>query len=164
MRNIIFLLLTALLFSFIAGCNVVEETTAGTGVRPEKVFEDIWVVQEKDTQIEITADEVSLKASCSVKYEGTSAAQDVSIIIKSPLTADIIEDDLAQVYDTVNPGDVLEYTLDYQDPDFRGKVPLGSNDNNLIEDFENNSYLEVNWKEDGEDFNVKIFNWDKDNH
>jgi hypothetical protein len=162
MRKIVLLLLTALLFSFITGCAAVEETIAGE--RPEKIYEDIWVVQEKNTQMEIIAEEATLVASGSINYIGTSPVQDVSIIIKSPLVADIIADDQAQKYDTVNTGDLLEYVLDCHSSDFRKKVPLGTNDNNLIEDFKNNSYFEVSWKENGETYNVKFFNWDNDRH
>jgi hypothetical protein len=164
MRNTVLLLLTALLFLLVTGCAVGEEAeaVASTSERPDKVLEDIWIVQEKNTEIEIISEKTVLKASGLLKYQGENVARDVSIAIKSPLTSAFLGDDPVQYYGTVSPGDDLVYTLDCSHLGFRKKVPLGSSDRNLMEDFLHNSYLEVVWKDCGAPHQVQFYNWDDD--
>jgi len=158
MRKILLLLLITFLF-LSTGCSVEEGKEVMVGLRPDKYWEGIWKVEEKESHLELTPDHAVIEAFCLVKYLGEKPAEDVSIVIRSPLTYRLIVDDLATEYGTVQPGEEFEYHLNYEDASWRKKLPLGVFEEKLKDDFFVNSYVEIAWRYGEEEYNIHFYDW-----
>lgn len=152
----ILLLVFAVSFS---GCDVVEEEEAVASYRPDRKWAEVWVIDQRETDIEIEPDRAFLEGKAKITYQGDQEVQEVSVIIRSPLTYDFIEEEEMWLYGTVYPGDRLEYELDFECPDWRDKVPIGVTEERLKEDFLTNAYVGVRWTQDGERYNIRFFDW-----
>lgn len=143
------------------GCAVVEEREALASMRPDKYWENVWVIEKKKTHLEILPDKAVLETNCFISYEGERPAEDVTVIIRSPLTYDFIEDHLAENYGTVYPGDKIEYHLHHEFPHWRERIPVGVFEEKLIDDFTINAYVGISWKYGEEEFSIQFYDWKK---
>ncbi len=158
------LLLTALCLLLMGtGCAVVEEQEALAGVRPDLYWKNIWVIEERVNNIEVVGEYpdtiVKIEVYGRIRYEGEEPAQRVSVIIRSPLSFDFIADHRASNYGTVQPGEVLEYHLIQNYPEWREKVPIGVYKEHIIDDFKGNSYINISWVQDDVEHNEHFFEW-----
>jgi hypothetical protein len=142
-----------------AGCSVEEEKEVMAGLRPDQYWKGVWEVEERESHIELTPDHAVIDAFCLVKYLGEEPAEDVRIVIRSPLAYRLIEDDLAADYGTVKPGQELEYHLYHEDPSWRKKVPVGVFEVKLVDDFFVNAYVDISWKYGEEKYNIHFYDW-----
>lgn len=163
MRKILLIILMAVLF-FSTGCSVEEGEEVMAGFRPDKYWEGAWKVEEKESHLELASNGAVAEAFCRIKYLGEKPAEDVRIIIKSPLTYRLIEDDLAAVFDTVQPGEEIEYHLNHEDASWQEKVTVGVFEDKLKDDFSVNSYVEVTWRYADEQYHVQFFDWGDMHH
>ena len=86
----------------------------------------------------------------------------MQIIIRSPLTGKLIGDYPAESYGTINPGEEIEYRLFQECPALQEALSAGTSERNIVEDFTMNSYLDITWKYDGQEYNVKLFDWSQE--
>jgi hypothetical protein len=158
MRKLLLLILIAFLF-FTTGCRMEEQKEVMAGLRPDKYWKEVWKVEEKETQLELTSGQAVVEAFCRVKYLGEKPAEDVWIMIGSPLTRTLIEDAPAVEYETIQPGEEVEYRLKHEVDSWQEKVPVGVSEQKLKEDFLINSYVQVGWKYGEEEYSIDFYDW-----
>lgn len=159
MQKPLLLLLCLLLFIFSAGCTVVDATEVTADLRPDKYWEGVWDVEERNGQIEFSGGKVLIEADSIIQYLGEKSAQDVKIVIRSPLTCDLIDDSFVTDYGTVEKGQKLEYSLCMEDPNWSDGVPIGVFEDKLKDDFLINYFVDITWKYDNEEYNVRFYDW-----
>ena len=162
MSRIIFIILMAILFVS-TGCSMEEEEVMA-GFRPDKYWEGIWKVEEKESHLEISPQGAAIEAFCRIRYIGDKPAENVRVIIKSPLTYMLIDDSLAAEYDLVQPGQEVEFHLKHEVASWQEKVTVGVFEDKLKDDFSFNSYVEVNWSDSREQYHVQFFDWGDMHH
>ncbi|NMB40809.1 MAG: hypothetical protein GX996_02610 [Firmicutes bacterium] len=157
MRKTLLLILTVILLLSV-GC-IKEEQEVMAGLRPDKFWEGSWIIEERESRLEYTDADVTMEASCLVKYSGEKPAEDVRIIIKSPLTQKLIADDLAKEFGTVQPAEGVEYRLSHKCTSWKEKVSPGMHGGQLVEDFSLNSFVEITWKYGEDEYSVAFYDW-----
>lgn len=159
------LLLSALsLLIMGTGCDIVEERELIAGMRPDRYWEEVWLVEEREIQIKVVEEDpdyvVEMEVYGRIRYEGEQPVERVSVIIRSPLTFDFIADHRTAIYGTVQPGDVLEYLMIQDYPEWRERVPIGVYKEHIIDDFQENAYINISWEKDGEIHDEHFFEWE----
>lgn len=162
MRRIIFIILMAILFVS-TGCSVEEEEVMA-GFRPDKYWEGIWKVEEKESHLEISPQGAAIEAFCRIRYLGDEPVENVKVIMKSPLTYMLIDDSLAAEYGLVQHGEEIEFHLKHEVVSWQEKVAVGVFEDKLKEDFSVNSYVEVNWSDSRGQNQVQFFDWRDAHH
>ena len=158
------LLLLLLIISFVfasSGCSVSEETMAD--FRPHSNWDGSWKIEKRESHIELTSDQAVLHASSVIRYTGEDPAEDVRIMMSSPLTDNLLDKDgeLSTSYGTVEPGDELEYNFNHEGS-WREKTPIAVFPEKLVDDYTYNSYISIAWKYDDQEYSLKFFDWSKD--
>ena len=100
-----------------------------------------------------------LKAYCLLAYQGEGPAEDVQIMMRSPLSENLTGDDPAQNFGTTHPGEEIEYSTVLTYPDWQEALTAGCSAENLVEDFMMNCYVDVAWHSGGQGYNVQFYNW-----
>jgi hypothetical protein len=159
------LLLLLLVLSFIvasSGCNVVEEREAIADFRPDRYWEEAWKIEKRESHIELTPDHAVLDSSSIIRYTGEEPADDVRIIMSSPLTYSWLDMDKEHIvsYGTVKPGEELEYQIFHEGP-WREKTPVAVFAEKLVDDYTYNSYIRISWKYGDQDYSFRFFDWSK---
>ena len=157
MRKTLLLVLIAFLL-FYAGCSGVGQEVIA-GVRPEKHWEGTWKIEGLESRVEFIDGQAVVEGFCLIKYRGEKPAEDVRIIINSPLMQNVITGELATEFGTIQPGDEFEYHLNYKSASWQENVPVGLSEDKLGDDFFLNSYVEVAWKYDPDEFDVVFYDW-----
>ncbi|MEW5919696.1 MAG: hypothetical protein AB1796_01850 [Bacillota bacterium] len=164
MKRVLLFLLTAALLLSSSGCTVVEETHAFAESFPDKHWEKVWVIKERETAIAMDEEQVVLEGHCLIHYVGEEPAHDVSIIIRSPLTYGFIDDQMTRHYGTVNPGDKLEYKLHAEYAGWQDKVPVYIFADKIKDDYLGNFYVGISWRYGDYTYNKKFFDWSGEKH
>lgn len=159
MQKPLLLLLVLSLFIFSTGCTVVDATEVTADLRPDKYWEGVWGIEERSAQIEFSGDKVLIEADSVIQYLGEKSAQDVQIVIRSPLTCGLIDDSFVIDYGSVEKGEKLEYSLSIENSNWSDGVPIGVSEDKLKEDFLINYYVDITWKYDNEEHNVRFYDW-----
>jgi len=159
------LLLLLLIISFLfasSGCTVLEEREAMADYRPDRYWANSWEILERESHIELTPDQAVLNSSCLIRYTGQEPAEDVRIIMSSPLTDNLLDKDkeLATSYGTVKPGEELEYEI-FHEGSWREKTPVAVFAEKLVDDYTYNSYVRIAWKYGDEEYSFRFFDWSK---
>ncbi|MDO9535412.1 MAG: hypothetical protein Q7J85_08795 [Bacillota bacterium] len=160
------LLLLLLIISFVfasSGCSVLEEREAMADFRPDRYWENSWKIEKRESHIELTPDQAVLEASSVIRYTGEEPAEDVRIIMSSPLTDNLLDKDgeLATSYGTVKPGEVLEYNFRHEGS-WREKTPIAVFAEKLVDDYTYNSYIRIAWKYGDQEYSLRFFDWSSD--
>jgi len=164
MQKMLLFLSMVLLLAFSAGCTITEEKEVMAGARSERYWEKVWEVSHRESHVEITPENAVFEASCRVKYRGGEPAEDVKIIIRSPLTYVFIEEHHFKEYGTVKPGEELQYHLYVECPSWRDKMPVGVFEEKLVDDFTLNSHVAISWKYGAEEFAAEFYDWESTGH
>lgn len=159
MKKIVLALLALILAVAASGCAVVEEKEVVASYRPDRKWEEVWVIRERETDIEVRPEKAVLEGRTLIHYRGEEEAKEVSVIMRSPLAYDFIEEEEAWLYGTVYPGDFLEYEISFECPYWKERVPIGVTEERLKDDFLHNAYVGVRWTQDGENYNMRFFEW-----
>ncbi|NMB34895.1 MAG: hypothetical protein GX989_01255 [Firmicutes bacterium] len=176
MRKVSLYLVSFLVFLLLLGlCGCVEEggnahqTSAEpglepvegelTGLRPEKHWEGTWKIKEKESTLETDGDQIILDAYCLIEYEGKDPATDVQVSIQSPLSEGLIGDSSVENFGSVNPGEVIEYRVSLTYPFWQETLSAGCSEDNFIEDYTMNSYVELSWSSGSRRHGVQFFDW-----
>ncbi len=163
MKKWILLMLAAGLLFLGSGCAVVEKAEVLASIRPDLYWKDYWIIEEQLNQIEVLDETgesvVKIDIYGRIRYAGEQPVDNVSVIIRSPLTFDFIEDHQAVHYGTVQPGEVLEYRLLQDYPEWQERVPIGVYKEHIIDDFKGNAYVQISWEKEGESFEERFFSW-----
>lgn len=155
-KTLLFILIAFLFLS--TGCiGAGQEVMAG--VQPDKYWKDTWVIERLDSQLEVTGDQVLVEAFSPIKYRGDKPAEDVKIIVKSPLLQNLITDALATEFGAIQPGEEIEYRLKNNVDSWREKVPVGVSAEKLQDDFSLNSFVQVTWKYGAEEYSIVFYDW-----
>lgn len=162
MKKALLLIVAAVFIMSNAGCAVVEEREALADSFPDKYWEDVWVITERESDIMIDDERALMEAYCQVEYQGEEPAEDVKIIIRSPLTYDFISEESAQRYGTVEPGEKLEYHLQTEYQDWDENVPVYVFAEKISDDFRENYYVGISWRYGEEEFSKQFFDWSKE--
>ncbi len=134
------------------------------GLRPEKYWEEVWKIRNKESNVEMEDGQVYLKASCLLQYQGEKPVEDVQVMILSPLSERLVCLDSAQNYGTISPGEEIEYYLSQPCPcpAWQETPVVGCSEKNFIDDFTLNSYVDITWSYEGQQHNVKFFDWSEE--
>ncbi|GEM_PF-1846446 len=163
MKKWILLAIALCFMTLVTGCAVVEEQEVVAEMRPDLYWQKIWIVEERQINIEVEGEDpetlVKMDVYGRVRYEGEDPVNRVRLIIRSPLTFDFIEDHRAMNYGTVYPGDVLEYNLIQNYPEWQERVPIGVYKYHIIDDFRDNAYINIAWEQDDESHSQQFFDW-----
>ena len=162
MKRVIALLLLAVLLLGSTGCTVVQETHAFAENFPDKYWENIWVIEERKTNMTIDEDLAVMEGYSLVHYQGEEPAEDVQIIIRSPLTYEFIGSEKAFQYGTVNSGEKLEYIMHAEYPDWQENVSAYIFEEKLQDDYQQNFYVGISWRYGDQQYSKKFFNWEKE--
>lgn len=162
MKRIMLLMLTAVLLFSSNGCTVVQETHAFADSFPDKYWEDVWVIEERKTNMEFDEDTAIMEGYTLVHYQGEQPAEDVRIIIRSPLTYEFISNDKAWLYSTVRPGETIAYTMHAEYPNWEDNTSAYIFEEKLIDDYKKNFYVGISWRYGDEYFSKKFFDWHKE--
>ncbi len=159
MRKPLLLVAIISVFFILSGCKVVEEREAVAQYRPDRYWEKVWVVEEKVTHLKATPETITMTASCIIKYEGEEPAEDVTIVMRSPLTYDFIGEQEKQKFDIIAPGEQLEYRLQLEVDNWRERIPVGVFQEKLVDDFQGNSYIGVSWRYGEDEYDIRFYDW-----
>ena len=161
MKKLLLIMAMLFVFSMLAGCKMVEEREAIAEYRPDRYWENVWVVQERISNMEVTEDNIILTASCIVNYEGDELAKDVTLVMKSPLTHPFIDELEKEYFDVVNPGEELRFSMRVELENWQEEIPSSVFKEKLVDDFQDNSYVGVSWnfEEDDEEYDVRMYDW-----
>lgn len=159
MKKVLLIMVAAFFLFGGTGCMVVEEKEAFADSFPDKYWENIWVIEERNTEITIDGEQVIMDGYSVINYKGDKPAEDVTIIIRSPLTYDFIEDGMAQTFGTVEPGEKLEYELHAMYYDWQENVPAYILEDKLMDDFRKNFYVGINWRYGDEQYKKRFHDW-----
>ena len=132
------------------------------GLRPEKYWEGAWKIKEKECVLETDGDQAILKAYCFLEYQGEDPAEDVQIMLRSPLSEKLTGDDPAENFGTINSGEEIEYRLSLAYPAWQEALSAGCSEENLIEDFTLNSYIDITWSYGEQRYNVQFYDWSEE--
>jgi len=164
MKRVIVLLLMAVLLLGSTGCTVVQETHAFAESFPDKYWENVWVIEERKTDMVLDGDLAVMNGYCQVLYLGEKPAEDVKIIIRSPLTYEFIGSEKAWEYGTVEPGTTLQYIMHAEFPDWKENVPVYIFGEKVEADYRKNFYVGISWRDGEHQYNKKFFNWHEEKH
>ena len=163
MKKILFLMLGCF-FLLCFGCSLQDQEIVETPSRPDIYWGKTWVIEERETHINLSPSEVSLEAFCLITYQGDEPVEDVRIIMASPLTKILIDDSFAETFAAVKAGDQINYALKADISSWKEKVPTGISGEKLINDFEGNSFVSVSWKTGEEEHSVQFFDYEEEHH
>lgn len=163
MQKPLLLLFVLLFVIFSAGCSP-DSSEVIAGIRMDKFWEADWGIEERNMHIAIDGEKVSLEAHSVIQYLGEEPAQDVRIIIRSPLTCKLIDDRFAIDYGNVERGEKLEYSLSTEHSNWPEGVSVGIFEDKLKNDFLINNYVDISWKYEDKEYNVQFFDWDHGEH
>lgn len=164
MKRVIVLLLMAALLSGSAGCTVVQETQTFAESFPDKYWENVWVIEERKTDILFDTDLVVMDGYCRIHYQGDQIAEDVAILIRSPLTYKFIGGGNAWHYSTVQPGQELEYIMHKEYENWHKNVPPYIFADKLQDDYKENAYVGISWRYGDQTYSKKFFDWHKEKY
>ena len=162
MKRIVVLLVLAVLLSGSVGCTVVQDTEVLAEAFPHKHWEKVWIIQERKTEMTIDSERAVMKGYCQVLYQGEEPAEDVQIIIRSPLTYDLIDQQNAWQYGKVDPGRSLEYIMHAEYDDWKDIMSTYIFENKLRDDYQRNYYVGISWRYGEEHYHQKFFDWSDD--
>lgn len=158
MRKIL-LLVMIITFLFVSGgCTFVEEREAMADFRPDKYWEDVWKIEKRESHIELTPDQAVLDAHSMIRYTGEEPAEDVRILMSSPLTDNLVSEELAVSYNTVKPGEELDFQFHHESP-WREEIPITALSGKIVDDYTYNSYISIAWRYGDEEYNLRFFDW-----
>lgn len=159
MKKLLFFMSIIIVFAMLTGCKVVEEREAVAEYRPDRYWENVWVVQERISNIDASGETLTLTASCIVTYEGDEPAEDVNIVMRSPLTRVFIGEEESEYLDIVNPGEELRFSLQKEVKNWQEEVPAGVFEEKIIDDFQDNSYVGLSWSFGEEEHDIRMYDW-----
>lgn len=139
-----------------------QEGAVPSNLRPDKYWGETWNVKDKESILETGAEQAVFNAHCSLDYRGEKPAENVQVIISSPLTSKLMGDHPAESYGTIQPGDTIAYNLFFELPGWQELISAGTSAQNLKEDFAANSYVEVTWLDSGQQYSAQLFDWSAD--
>ncbi|MGI5822808.1 MAG: hypothetical protein ACOX6Z_02575 [Dethiobacteria bacterium] len=139
-----------------------QEGAVPSNLRPDKYWGETWNVKDKESILETDAEQAVFNAHCSIDYRGEKPAENVQVIISSPLTSKIMGAHPAESYGTVQPGETIEYRLFVERSGWQELISAGTSAENLKEDFAANSYVEVTWLDSGQEYSARLFDWSED--
>jgi len=159
LKKLFLIMAVIIVFAMLTGCKVVEEREAVAEYRPDRYWENVWVVQERISNLEATEETLTMTASCIIRYEGDEPAEDVTLIMRSPLTRVFIGEEEKENLDIVNPGEELRFRLQKEVDNWQEKVPAGVFKEKVIDDFQDNSYVGLGWSFGEEEHDIRMYDW-----
>ena len=159
MKKILLLFLSALFLLSSCGCAMEEKVYALSDVSPGKKWEKVWVIEDRNTDLELRPAWAVFKGYCQVHYLGDGPAEDVRIAVGSPLTSELIGAQMTREFGTVRPGDKLVYEGSAECPDWADEIPLYVFEDKLTEDYKNNFYVEISWCDGERQYSEQFFKW-----
>lgn len=160
MRKLL-LLIIGCFFLLAAGCSFERLESAEATARPDILWEATWLIEERQTAIDLRTDDALLEASCLVYYQGDGIVKDVKILMGSPLTAVLIGSEAEKTFSVVKPGYKLKFFMDAEYPCWRERIPTAILKDKLIDDFRENAYVSIRWKDEEDEHSVKFYDFGK---
>ncbi|HHU75467.1 MAG TPA: hypothetical protein GXZ24_01020 [Firmicutes bacterium] len=154
------LLMMGCFFLLAAGCTFERLESEETLARPDVLWKTTWLIEERQTSIDLGTDEALLEASCFVYYQGDGMVKDVKIHMGSPLTDGLIDDSVQEkTFSVVKPGYKLKYFMDAGYPQWRERIPAAISTGKLIDDFRDNTYVSISWKDKEDEHSVRFYDF-----